>query len=820
MTFLNAAILFGAGLAAIPVIIHLLLRNKPKKLLFPALRLLMLRKQVNSRRMRLKHFWLLLLRILLIVLVVLALSRPTLPAAEYRLTKGDWFKLAIIGLAAVVAWFGVQRLWGKKDLPAPTRRYRRTLLGSGIGVGALLLFLLLFLWPYGNRIVAQWKDPQSPVQENYPISAVMIFDVSPSMSYRQDNETRLDVARRLSQELTARLPSGSQVSVTHNATEDPPVFLGETLAVRDRVELLDIHDQTSPLDRRVRAAIELQRRDRERTLEQTGGSSEIESTDRYLREIYLFTDLARHAWQASAFRSLREQMEANPWLAVYVVDVSTLAPRNVTLGLPRLSSRSLSQGEPLAVRLDVIPAGGASGPQTVELFVKNLQGEFAKQGTQSIALDSGEGVMAEFAVPAQNPGYLEGKLRLVSSDPLLFDNERFFTAQVSKPPRVLVVSDERSWADLWMARLELKELRKSGKILYSPEWQPSSALDRVELDQFDMVCLLSVEAPTERAWSRLEEFVTNGGGLLVSLGKKRISLDAYRTGASVKSLLPGFPLTALPFNPPEFLDFFRKEHPLAAGLEPYGGPGQLLTAPVFYRWKVDLADEGHTVIRYTDANLTPALIERSVGRGRVLMLTTALYSETQDWNELPLARVEYFIFTDLLLKYLNTLQDRPLNLQVGDSVRIPLPPGNDLTEYLLTSPGLEQETGPVAPGATSLTFGPLKQAGAYLVRSPQSVFRAAFSANIPESESDLSILSDLELQEMFGEGRYDVARSLEELEPVIRSRRLGVEIVPLLLLLAAILFMVEQVVANRFYADDSATANSPTLSPATSPKAA
>ncbi|HSG72838.1 MAG TPA: hypothetical protein VLA12_20660, partial [Planctomycetaceae bacterium] len=136
------------------------------------------------------------------------------------------------------------------------------------------------------------------------------------------------------------------------------------------------------------------------------------------------------------------------------------------------------------------------------------------------------------------------------------------------------------------------------------------------------------------------------------------------------------------------------------------------------------------------------------------------------------------------------------------------------------SPGLEQESGPVAPGSTSLTFGPLEQAGAYIVRSPQPGFRAAFSANIPESESDLTILEDLELQEMFGEGRYDVARSLEELEPVIRSRRLGVEIVPLLLLLAAILFMVEQVVANRFYADDSATANTPSVSPATSPKAA
>ena len=161
-----------------------------------------------------------------------------------------------------------------------------------------------------------------------------------------------------------------------------------------------------------------------------------------------------------------------------------------------------------------------------------------------------------------------------------------------------------------------------------------------------------------------------------------------------------------------------------------------------------------------------------------------------------------------------------MNLQVGDSVRIPIPTGRDLTEYLMTNPGLEQESGPIEPGATGLTFGPLNQAGAYIVRSPQPGFRAAFSANIPESESDLAILDDLQLQEMFGEGRYDIARSLEELEPVIRSHRLGVEIVPLLLLLAGILFMVEQVVANRFYSNDSTAANSPSVSPTTSPKAA
>ena len=62
MTFLNSAILAGLVAVAIPLILHFLLKQKPKKLLFPALRLIEQRRKQNVRRMRLRHLWLMLLR--------------------------------------------------------------------------------------------------------------------------------------------------------------------------------------------------------------------------------------------------------------------------------------------------------------------------------------------------------------------------------------------------------------------------------------------------------------------------------------------------------------------------------------------------------------------------------------------------------------------------------------------------------------------------------------------------------------------------------------------------------------------------------------
>ncbi len=68
----------GAWLAALPVLLHLLMRQKPRRFEFPALRFLHKRHDANRRQLRLRHLLLLLLRMALIVLAALALARPAL----------------------------------------------------------------------------------------------------------------------------------------------------------------------------------------------------------------------------------------------------------------------------------------------------------------------------------------------------------------------------------------------------------------------------------------------------------------------------------------------------------------------------------------------------------------------------------------------------------------------------------------------------------------------------------------------------------------------------------------------------------------------
>src|SRR5947209_6759097 len=78
LTFLSPIILAGAALIAVPIVLHLVMRQVPKRLVFPAVRFLRLREQANRRQLRLRHLLLLLLRCAAIVFLAAALARPSI----------------------------------------------------------------------------------------------------------------------------------------------------------------------------------------------------------------------------------------------------------------------------------------------------------------------------------------------------------------------------------------------------------------------------------------------------------------------------------------------------------------------------------------------------------------------------------------------------------------------------------------------------------------------------------------------------------------------------------------------------------------------
>jgi hypothetical protein len=257
--------------------------------------------------MRLRHIWLLLLRILVIALLVIAIARPSLPAANYTPNFRESLTLVAIALVAGGVYSGVLWFWRNRRLTHPEMLLRRTILRGATAVGALLLFLLLFVWPYQRRIAAEIVAPLPEVARNLPVSGVFLFDTSLSMDYRFENKTRLDVAREIAETQLSRIPHGSRIAVSDTSTDEPLLFQADLAGAQSRLTALATSPVASKINDRLRQAVSLQEEDRKRILGTQDSLPEEKQADRFLREIYVFTDLARTAWQLKGSTFLRDE---------------------------------------------------------------------------------------------------------------------------------------------------------------------------------------------------------------------------------------------------------------------------------------------------------------------------------------------------------------------------------------------------------------------------------------------------------------------------------------------------------------------------------
>src|SRR6516164_8521977 len=76
-SLIHAGLAAGAALAALPVILHLFMKQTPKRIIFPALQLIRERQKRSKKKLKIKNWLLLLARMALVALMALALARPS-----------------------------------------------------------------------------------------------------------------------------------------------------------------------------------------------------------------------------------------------------------------------------------------------------------------------------------------------------------------------------------------------------------------------------------------------------------------------------------------------------------------------------------------------------------------------------------------------------------------------------------------------------------------------------------------------------------------------------------------------------------------------
>ena len=845
MSFLHPGLLALAGLAAVPVVLHLLLRPRPKKHPFPALRLIRDRKKRNSRRVKLRHLWLLLLRMAALALLAVAVARPSLPAADYSFTTSEWLALAAVVGGVLVAYQLLMARWRAARRRAELGRhellYRRTLARAGSTAAAFLLAGLLVLWPYGRRVAAEVRAPAKPVAEDQPVAAVLLFDTSLSTSLVQAGVTRLDAAKALAAEHADTFPPSSRVAVGTTAPGDPLRFRESGFGAANRLGELEPRPATVPLDGRLAAALRLHAADRDRLAEEAGVPDDappeaVAAADRFVRAVYVFTDLARSAWGPGGRGELAAALAADESVQLFLVDVGAAGAENVALGAPRPSRQSAPAGSLVTVRVPVARAAATAEtpgdrlgeiPVEVELRVGPAGGELRPRGRQTVSLAPGAAAEVAFALPIDAPaggngagsgdaagGAVEAEVALGRGDPLAFDDVRALTVRAEPPLRVLLAADRPADAELLAQALAPSSLPPAERPALVEVVTPAGLAAR-DPSAADVAVLVNVREPPAEVWASLSALLARGGGVGVVLGGP-VEPFAYGTDAAA-AVLPATLAAPLAFEPPERLRVADPTHPVFAAFADYG-TDELTSRDVRRHWRLTPDPGARVPAVFTDpfgtppAVVTSRLADEDGGGGRVAMIATGLdYVDPKGaWSDLPLANWSYQAFAISLARFLAGRGDERFNFASADTLVVPLSaaaagrPGEPAAA-ILRRPDLSQTRLEIPPGAADAAVTGVSAPGHYTLVRPSAAdeqdaaLLAAFAVTVPEAESDLTPITPEDLDARLGENRYTLSDSAEDLELTAARGRLGEEGFPYLLAVLGAVFAGELLVGNRFY---------------------
>jgi hypothetical protein len=500
--------------------------------------------------------------------------------------------------------------------------------------------------------------------------------------------------------------------------------------------------------------------------------------ERPRREVLLVTDLQRTGWAPDAELRLPDGVRFD------VVDVGEETPANLAVtGVDFL--RTTSDGREQVV---------------ATARVANRADVAAERVPVAIALDGREVATAVATVPANGVAAVRlGPFALPSAtvrgqvtagrDALPGDDVRHFTLDRGRSLGVLLVQDPTA------SPARTLYLRRALEIGGDPAFRVDVDRDggptMAQLLDHQVVILDDARPPRGQMARRLVDWVSSGGGMIVTFGERARSSD---WAGDLAPLLPGAvgePVDRMGDGGGR-LGTLDRSHPV---LEPFAAPRSgNFSAPRFFRHRAITPAEGvASVARWDDGSV--ALAERRVGRGRVLAWGSTLDNV---WSDLPLQPVFLPLVRQLVQHAASWDGERPWET-VGaalDLSGLSRSAGADsaTAEWVVLSPTGRQER--LTPRSASLA---LDEAGVWEVRrfGMRGAPARLVAVNVDPAESDLARVEKAEVMAAVAPnaqatgGPIDAASLTEEEQESRQS------LWWFLLLAAALLFAAETVLSNR-----------------------
>ena len=608
----------------------------------------------------------------------------------------------------------------------------------------ICLLVFAFARPFFNQSVTRLLDVD-------PQSAVVLLDLSMSMQYGDTFER----AKNEALDILGDMTSGDEVGL---------------IGFSDRSELVRELDTDIDSVRSAITEIEQAGFGATRYMPNLRLADQLLEGSRYEnRAVYLISD-----FQEAGIKDMDEGWKLSPGVAFTGIDVGEEESSNLVLTDVRSPEQLLEDATEQQILARVRTTG------TLYLAQGEVSLSIDGQMVDRVQVDLGERSeeVVNFTAEFDLEGTHEGEVR-ISGDDFSVDNSYFFTVDVLPKIRVLLVNGEASenWFD--------DEGHWFGLAVSSTEESPFQ-LDTIEpatlsaavLRQNDVVALLNVGDLSSSQAVAISNYVQNGGALLIAPGD-RVNQELFNRqfGDISPAILQNLDL----LSRDDYLviaDFDRR-HPILRPLDTDW------SARFQGHWSMLPHEEADVLMQFD--NTEPALVERKIGDGSVMLFASAMDLE---WNNLPLQGL-FLPFVHQTLRHLVQPETKQRSYQVGDVFS--LEPSGEATSVSATDANGDDinfsNDGFVitatTPGLITAEVDEEVIRYAVNVLPEESNFARTAVATIYDSviNPDTNPIQSREVQ---------TAQLIEELE---RPQRLWWWILSLVMLLV----IVEAVIANRTY---------------------
>jgi hypothetical protein len=553
--------------------------------------------------------------------------------------------------------------------------------------------------------------------------------------------------------------------------------------------------------------------------------------------VYIVSDFQRHDWvrggatakaetgESNIFQPLTAWAEESRGLRLVLINVGEDEAPNLAVTELELDRRRLVASTPGAVRAKV---ANFSHRPIENLEVVLSVGHIVQPSETLRELAPRQSASVDLEAELLQTGWESVRVEL-APDALPWDDVRYATAEVAGAIRVLIVNGEPS-ADHFDDEVTFltTALRPEGEVFSGNEVE---VVDEVELEEtnladFHVVLLANVYRVSEPAVDSLERFVRAGGGLQIFLGDQ-VDADLYNVALyrGGKGLLPGELREVVRPARPSHLTITDRLHPAMRGL---GGEGDPLGVGeiAFFEYfgcvphavtpeeQDDLGPEpgalaradtarhvrpARVIARFDDADEHPAIVERSVGLGTVLLVTTAVDKEWHHWPDHPT-----FLPTMMeLTRHVARRGGDGGRYRVGEAIEFPVDAAAFEPDVLVRRPGYpnEQETELTATPASDAHGLMLKWEHTDVAGVYQFVLRKReggetvrlVAVNVDPRESDLTMAEEDELRGLLGDVPFDYVKGIDELTGAMDTGRM--ELWRFFLVAAVLVLMSEQCLA-------------------------